>query len=137
MNYWLLKSEPDVYSYERLEKEGKTMWEGVRNYAARNHLRGMKEGDLALFYHSREGLEVVGICKIAKEFYPDPTAESGDWSVVDVVPFKRLQKPVGLSVIKNTPELMEIPLVRIGRLSVMPLEKAAFDKILELGETPL
>lgn len=137
MNYWLLKSEPEVYSYERLEKEGRTMWEGVRNYAARNHLRGMKEGDLALFYHSREGLEVVGICEVAKEFYPDPTAESGDWSVVDVVPFKRLHKPVGLSVIKNTPELLEIPLVRIGRLSVMPLEKAAFDKILEIGETPL
>lgn len=137
MNYWLVKSEPDSYSYERLEREGKTMWEGVRNYAARNNLRAMKEGDLALFYHSVTGTEVVGICKIAKEAYPDPTAEKGDWSVVDVVPFKKLNKPVSLQTIKATPELQNTALIRIGRLSVMPLEKAEFEKILELGETSI
>lgn len=137
MNYWLVKSEPDAYSYERLEREGKTMWEGVRNYAARNNLRAMKEGDLALFYHSVTGTEVVGICKIAKAAYPDPTAEKGDWSVVDVVPFKKLNKPVSLQTIKATPELQNTALIRIGRLSVMPLEKAEFEKILELGETQL
>ncbi|MEZ5059742.1 MAG: EVE domain-containing protein [Saprospiraceae bacterium] len=84
MNYWLIKSEPFEYGYHHLEKDGKTAWEGVRNYAARNHLRAMKIGDLALFYHSREGLEVVGIAKVVKEHYPDPTAEKGDWSAVDL-----------------------------------------------------
>ncbi|MFN7115811.1 MAG: EVE domain-containing protein [Saprospiraceae bacterium] len=137
MNYWLVKSEPETYSYERLEREGKTMWEGVRNYAARNHLRAMQEGDLVLFYHSVSGLEVVGICKVARAAYPDPTAEKGDWSVVDVVPIKRLNKPVALQTVKATPELQNIGLVRIGRLSVMPLEKSEFDKILELGDTPI
>ncbi len=135
MNYWLVKSEPDTYSYERLEREGKTMWEGVRNYAARNHLRAMKMGDLVLFYHSVTGMEVVGICKVAQEAYPDPTAEQGDWSVVDLVPLKRFTQPVPLKVIKATPALQNTALIRIGRLSVMPLEKAEFDKILELGET--
>ncbi len=137
MNYWLVKSEPEAYSYDRLEREGKTMWEGVRNYAARNNLRAMKTGDLVLFYHSVKGLEVVGICKVTKEAYPDPTAEKGDWSVVDVAPVKRFTKPVSLQDIKATPELQNIGLVRIGRLSVMPLEKAEFEKILELGETSL
>jgi predicted RNA-binding protein with PUA-like domain len=137
MNYWLVKSEPFEYSYEDLEKEGQTMWDGIRNYAARKHLRGMKLDDLVLFYHSRKGLEVVGICKVVKEFYPDPTAEKGDWSVVDVVPVKRFNKPVSLKTIKATPELAEMPLVRIGRLSVMPLTQAEFEKVLELGETSL
>lgn len=137
MNYWLVKSEPEAYSYDRLEKEGKTMWEGVRNYAARNNLRAMNKGDLVLFYHSVKGLEVVGICKVTKEAYPDPTAEKGDWSVVDLVPVKRFTKPVSLQDIKATPELQNIGLVRIGRLSVMPLEPAEFEKILEMGETSL
>lgn len=135
MNYWLVKSEPDTYSFERLEREGKTMWEGVRNYAARNNLRAMKTGDWVLFYHSVTGMEVVGICQVEKEAYPDPTAEQGDWSVVDLVPFKRLAQPVSLKTIKATPALQNTALIRIGRLSVMPLEKAEFDKILELGET--
>lgn len=135
MNYWLVKSEPFEYSYEDLEKEGRTMWDGIRNYAARKHLRGMKEGDLVLFYHSRKGLEVVGICRVVKEFYPDPTADKGDWSVVDVVPVKRMNKPVSLANIKATPELLQMPLVRIGRLSVMPLTSAEFNKVLEMGET--
>lgn len=137
MNYWLVKSEPEAYSYDRLEKEGKTMWEGVRNYAARNNLRAMHKGDLVLFYHSVKGLEVVGICKVTKEAYPDPTAEKGDWSVVDLAPVKRFTKPVSLQDIKATPELQNIGLVRIGRLSVMPLEQAEFEKILEMGETSL
>jgi len=135
MNFWLVKSEPDTYSYERLEREGRTMWEGVRNYAARNNLRAMREGDLVLFYHSVTGTEVVGICKIAKEAYPDPTAEKGDWSVVDVVPVKKLNKPVSLQTIKATPELQNTALIRIGRLSVMPLEKEALELTVEIGET--
>lgn len=135
MNFWLVKSEPDTYSYERLEREGRTMWEGVRNYAARNNLRAMQEGDLVLFYHSVTGTEVVGICKVAKEAYPDPTAEKGDWSVVDVVPVKKINKPVSLQTIKATPELQNTALIRIGRLSVMPLEKGEFEQILALGET--
>ncbi|MEZ4957307.1 MAG: EVE domain-containing protein [Saprospiraceae bacterium] len=137
MNYWLIKSEPEEFSYQDLEKEGRTMWDGVRNYAARNHLRQMKKGDLAFFYHSVDQKEIVGICKVEKEFYPDPTAEKGDWSVVDFVPFKPLSKPVHLHTIKLTPSLQDIPLVRIGRLSVMPLEEYAFRQILDLAQTTL
>jgi predicted RNA-binding protein with PUA-like domain len=137
MNYWLVKSEPDEYSFDDLIKEGKAMWDGIRNYAARNHLRGMKEGDLVLYYHSRQGLEVVGIARVAEEAYPDPTAEKGDWSVVDLEPVKRLERAVSLKEIKATPELQEIPLVRIGRLSVMPVSEEAFKLILEMGNTKL
>ncbi len=137
MNYWLVKSEPNEYGYHHLEEDGKTRWTGVRNYAARNNLREMKEGDLVFFYHSVKDKEIVGICKVTKEAYPDPTAEKGDWSVVDVVPVKRLNKPVTLKEVKATPELQNIALVRIGRLSVMPLEKEEFEKILEMGETEL
>ncbi len=135
MSFWLVKSEPGEYSYDDLEREGRTMWDGVRNYAARNNLRAMKNGDLVLFYHSVKGLEVVGICKVVKEYYPDPTAEKGDWSVVDVVPVKRLKRPVSLKEIKQRPELQNIGLVRIGRLSVMPLEESEFEKILAMGDT--
>lgn len=137
MNYWLIKSEPSAYSYQDLVDEGTGRWDGVRNYAARNHLRAMKKGDLALFYHSREGLEVVGICKVVKEAYPDPTAEKGDWSAVDFKAVKLLKKPVPLSDIKEEPSLQEMPLVRIGRLSVMPLTKEEFEKVLEMGGTKL
>lgn len=136
MNYWLIKSEPDEYSYQDLAAEADAgRWTGVRNYAARNHLRGMKKGDLALFYHSRKGLEVVGICEAVKEAYPDPTAEKGDWSAVDFKAIKPLKKPVPLSDIKAEPSLQEMPLVRIGRLSVMPVTKEEFEKVLEMGET--
>ncbi|MBR9922847.1 MAG: EVE domain-containing protein [Bacteroidetes bacterium] len=137
MNYWLVKSEPFVYSYDDLIEEGKTMWEGVRNYAARNHMRDMKLGDYVLFYHSRKGLEVVGVTKVVKEHYPDPTAEKGDWSVVEIEPYKRFNKPVTLKEIKAVDSLQDIALVRIGRLSVMPLPKEAFFKIMEMGETEL
>ena len=137
MNYWLVKSEPFVYSYDDLIEEGKTMWEGVRNYAARNHMRDMKLGDYVLFYHSRKGLEVVAVTKVVKEHYPDPTAEKGDWSVVEIEPYKRFTRPVTLKEIKAVDSLQDIALVRIGRLSVMPLPKEAFFKILEMGETEL
>lgn len=137
MNYWLVKSEPFVFSFDQLEKEGPSMWDGVRNYAARNHMRGMQLGDLVLFYHSREGLEVVGIAKVSREAYPDPTAEQGDWSVVDLVPFKRLTQAVSLKTIKASPELANMLLIKIGRLSVMPVSEQEFFKILELGQTSL
>ena len=135
--YWLVKSEPYEYSFEDLQKDGSTVWSGVRNYAARNHLRNMKKDDLVLYYHSRKGLEVVGIAKVQKESYPDPTAEKGDWSAVDLVPVKHLAKAVSLKTIKATPELAEMPLVKIGRLSVMPLTAEEFTKVLALGETSI
>jgi predicted RNA-binding protein with PUA-like domain len=135
MSYWLVKSEPFVFSYQQLVADGKSMWDGVRNYQARNNLRAMKEGDLVLFYHSNEGLEVVGIAQVTAEAYPDPTAEKGDWSVVDLAPYRALNKSVPLKDIKATPELQEVGLVRNPRLSVMPLSAEEFSKILEMGET--
>ncbi|MBI1227873.1 MAG: EVE domain-containing protein [Bacteroidetes bacterium] len=137
MNYWLVKSEPGEYSFDDLLKDGTTVWSGVRNYAARNNLRAMKKGDPVLFYHSVDDREVVGVSEVSREFYPDPTAESGDWSAVDIVPVTKLNKLVHLSEIKKTDELQNIALVRIGRLSVMPLEKSEFEKILLLAETML
>lgn len=137
MNYWLVKSEPFVFSFADLEREGRTMWEGVRNYTARNNLRAMRNGDLVLFYHSNEGLEIVGIATVIKEAYPDPTAEKGDWSVVDLAPEKRLKKTVPLSVIKTTPVLQQIGLVRQGRLSVMPLQPEEFQVILQMADTSI
>jgi predicted RNA-binding protein with PUA-like domain len=133
MNTWLVKSEPFKYSWEKFLKEKKVSWDGVRNYAARNFLRGMKKGDLVLFYHSNEGLSVVGIAKVAKEAYPDPTAKEGDWSAVDLVPFKALKKPVTLTQIKADKQLQDVYLVKQGRLSVMPLKQEEFDRILMLG----
>ena len=137
MNHWLVKSEPYEYSYQDLEKEGRTMWDGIRNYAARNHMRAMKEGDLVFFYHSREGLEIVGVCQVVQEYYPDPTAEKGDWSVVDVVPVKPLAKPVSLKAIKANEALSNMALVRISRLSVSPVSAEEFQVILDMGETAL
>ena len=137
MNYWLVKSDPYVFSYDQLVADGRSIWEGVRNYQARNNLRAMKEGDLVLFYHSNEGLEVVGIAQVITEFYPDPTAEKGDWSVVDLAPYRKLARAVPLKDIKATPELQNIGLVRNPRLSVMPLEAGEFQKILEMGETEI
>jgi predicted RNA-binding protein with PUA-like domain len=137
MQYWLVKSEPDVFSYEQLVADGKAVWDGVRNYQARNNLRAMKEGDLCLFYHSNIGLEVVGIARVQREFYPDPTAESGDWSAVDLAPVKAFHRPVPLAEIKAHPALQLIGLVRNGRLSVMPLHFDEFSTLLHLGETQL
>jgi len=135
--YWLVKSEPYEYSFEDLIRDGSTVWSGVRNYAARNHLRNMRQDDFVLYYHSRKGLEIVGIAKVQKESYPDPTAEKGDWSAVDLVPVKYLAKAISLKTIKARPELAEMPLVKIGRLSVMPLTAEEFTTILELGESSL
>ena len=134
MNYWLIKSEPFKFPYEQLEKDKSTVWDGVRNYAARNNLRAMKKGDLALFYHSNEGKEIVGIAKVLKESYPDPTAKEGDWVVVEFGPYKKLKKPVTLEFIKSDKFLKTMELVRLSRLSVCPVRKEEFDRILELSE---
>ena len=137
MQYWLVKSEPDTFSFQQLLDDGSTRWDGVRNYQARNNLRAMKAGDLCLFYHSNIGLEVVGIAKVAKEHYPDPTAEKGDWSAVDLVPVKPFARPVPLAEIKNHPDLQQLLLVRNGRLSVMPVSFDEFSVLLQLGSTQL
>ena len=133
MNHWLVKSEPVKYSWEQFEKDGKAVWDGVRNYQARNNLQAMKKGDLVMFYHSNEGMRVVGIAKVIKEFYPDPTIDDPRWVVVDLAPHKKLKKPVTLETIKADETLQNISLVRQGRLSVMPLNKDEFDRILKLG----
>lgn len=137
MNYWLVKSEPDVYGYDQLVAEGRGRWDGVRNYQARNNLRAMRAGDLCLFYHSNIGLAVVGLARVAREHYPDPTAEKGDWSAVDLEPVKALNRPVSLAEIKAHPALQNFGLVRNGRLSVMPASFDEFSIILALGETNL
>lgn len=131
--HWLVKSEPFKYSWEKFNEEGRTFWDGVRNYQARNNLREMKEGDLVLWYHSNEGKNVVGIAKVVKEAYQDPTTDDKNWVVVDLVPVQALDKPVSLEQIKAEESLKDISLVRQGRLSVMPLKATEFDKILEMG----
>lgn len=131
--YWLVKSEPFKYSWEKFNEDGRTFWDGVRNYQARNNLREMREGDLVLFYHSNEGKEVVGIAKVVKEAYQDPTTEDANWVVVDLVPVQPLEKPVSLAQIKAEERLQDISLIKQGRLSVMSLKVAEFDKILEMG----
>jgi predicted RNA-binding protein with PUA-like domain len=133
MNHWLVKSEPFKYSWEKFNQDGRTFWDGVRNYQARNNLKDMKEGDLVLFYHSNEGKNVVGIAKVVKEFYQDPTTDDANWVVVDLSPVESLKNPVSLEQIKAEPSLTDISLVRQGRLSVMPLKAEEFDKILEMG----
>lgn len=133
MAYWLVKSEPSVYAYEQLEKDKQTSWDGVRNYAARNHLKTMKKGDEVLYYHSNEGLEIVGIAKVVKEFYQDPTTDDEAWVVVDLKPHKRLKKPVSLAQIKTDKRLAEMALVRLGRLSVQPVTDKEWKVIMELA----
>lgn len=134
MNYWLVKSEPSVYSWEQFLKDKSTIWDGVRNYAARNNLKMMKKGDEVCFYHSNEGMEVVGIAKVAKEYFPDPKApEDEGWVAVILVPYKTLKKPVSLKVIKSDKKLQDIYLVKQGRLSVMPLNEAEYERIIELS----
>ena len=134
MNYWLVKSEPSTYSFQELMKDKKTCWDGVRNYAARIHLRAVAKGDMVLFYHSNEDMAVVGIAKVSKTAYPDPTAKEGDWSAVDLIPHKPLKKPVTLAQIKAEKKLQNTGLVRIGRLSVMPLTEAEYNLICKMGE---
>lgn len=133
MAHWLVKSEPSTYSWEQLEKDKQTTWDGVRNYAARNHLRSMKKGDQVFFYHSNEGLAIVGIAKVAKEAYQDPTTQEEAWVAVDLQPYKKLKKPVELDVIKKNKKLANMALVRIGRLSVQPVTDEEYDIIMELA----
>ena len=134
MNYWLIKSEPFKYSWDQFVKDGKTFWDGVRNYQARNNLREMKVGDLVLFYHSNEGKEVVGIAKVVGESYQDPTTDDTNWLVVDFAPVEPLKKPVTLAQIKADEKLKGINLVRQGRLSVVSIKRDEFDRILEISE---
>ncbi len=134
MRHWLVKSEPFKYSWEQFQKDKKTFWDGVRNYQARNNLREMQEGDLVMFYHSNEGKEIVGIAKVVKEFYQDPTTDDTNWVVVDLAPFKKLKSTVTLETIKADKQLQNIALVKQGRLSVMPLKVEEFDRIIELSE---
>jgi len=135
MLYWLIKSEPFKYSWDNFVADGITFWDGVRNYQARNYLREMKIGDLVLWYHSNEGKEIVGIAKVAKEHYPDPTATSGDWSVVEFVPYTKLNNPVSLATLRNHPELGKMNIFRQMRLSVVNISKEEFDTIVSLGNS--
>ena len=137
MNYWLAKSEPEAYAWAQLVKDGRTAWTGVRNFQARNNLRAMKKGDLVCFYHSVTDKQIVGIARVAREFYPDATADEGDWSCVDLVPVKALVKPVSLETIKTDNVLREMPLVKQSRLSVTPLTETQFKHILKLAGTKL
>ena len=133
-NFWLVKSEPSSYSWSDFVADGETNWTGVRNYAARNNLRRMREGDEVLFYHSGIEKAVVGIANVTRAAYPDPTAREGDWSAVDLTPIKSLRRPVTLREIKDEPRLSKIQLVRQSRLSVMPLSSAEFQTIVLMGD---
>ncbi|MCG2841941.1 EVE domain-containing protein [Sandaracinobacter sp. RS1-74] len=133
MNRWLLKSEPDVYSWAQLVAEGETVWNGVRNNAARLNLRAMKVGDEAFFYHSNIGKEVVGICRISREAYPDPTDESGKWVAVSVQPVRKLPQPVTLAAMKAEPALADFQLIRQSRLSVVPVRDAEWELVLRMA----
>ena len=133
MSYWLAKSEPSTYSWDNFVKEKKTCWSGVRNYAARLHLRAMKKGEEVLFYHSNEGVEIVGIASVVKEFYQDPTTEDERWIAVDIVPYKKLKNPVTLLQIKADKRLANMALVRIGRLSVQPVSEDEWKVVMELA----
>jgi predicted RNA-binding protein with PUA-like domain len=133
MNHWLVKQEPDTYAWEQFVKEGRAAWTGVRNYAARNHLRAMGKGDRVLYYHTGDEKAVVGMATVARAAYPDPTAEEGDWVCVDLVPERALGAPVSLAAIKASDRLRDIALVRQSRLSVMPLAAAEYAEIVRLG----
>lgn len=133
MNYWLIKSEPNEYSYDDLVKLGKDHWDGVRNYAARKHLKAMKKGDLAFFYHSVNEKQIVGIAECVTEHYPDPTTDDDRWVVVDFVAKQKLEKPVSLDQIKKEPALANMALVRIARLSVQPVSQKEFDHIMKMS----
>jgi predicted RNA-binding protein with PUA-like domain len=136
MAYWLIKSEPDKYPFDQLVKDKKTRWDGVRNFTARNNLRAMKTGDLALYYHSNEGKAVVGIAKVVREAYQDPTSD-GDFSAVDFAPVKALREPVTLAAMREMPKLAKMTVLRQGRLSVSPVTAAEFDAVLAAGQTKL
>lgn len=135
MNYWLIKSEPNTYSWDDFVKLGRDHWDGVRNYAARNNMREMKVGDLAFFYHSVNDKCVVGIAKVVKEHYQDPTTDDDRWSVVDLVPEGKLTKPVTLDDIKSDERLADMVLVNNSRLSVQPVKREEFDIIIAMSES--
>ena len=133
MAYWLIKSEPFKYSWDQLVKDKKTCWDGVRNYAARNNLRAMKKEDKVLFYHSNEGVEIVGIAKVAKESYQDPTTDDAAWLVVEFKPVRKLKRAVSLEQIKKDPRLANMDLVRLGRLSVQTVKDEEWDIVMEMA----
>jgi predicted RNA-binding protein with PUA-like domain len=133
MPYWLVKSEPSAYSWDQLQKDKQTVWSGVRNYAARIHLRAMKKGDEVFFYHSNEGTEIVGIAKVSKEAYQDPTTDDDAWVAVDLKPIRRLMNRVSLSQIKADKRLADMALVRLGRLSVQPVTEKEWATVLALA----
>jgi len=133
MNYWLIKSEPHKYSWDQFVKDGETFWDGVRNYAARNNLRDMKKGDKAFFYHSNEGLQIVGIAKVSKEAYQDPTTDDANWVAVDFQPVKALKNPVTLAEMKAMPGLENMDLIRLGRLSVGKVTEAEYKLVMKMA----
>ena len=133
INYWLLKSEPDAWSWDNQVREGASMWDGVRNYQARNNLKHMKKNDLCFFYHSVTERSIVGIVKVVKEYYPDPTDKTGRFVVVDVKATKKLKNPVSLDQIKENSKLKDIALVKQSRLSVMPLKKTEWEIIIKMS----
>lgn len=133
MAYWLVKSEPFKYSWDQFVKDKQTFWDGVRNYAARNNLKAMKKGEEVLFYHSNEGLEIVGIAKVVKEHYQDPTTDETAWVVVDLKPVKKFKKPVTLPQIKNEPRLATMEMLRLNRLSVTKVSAAEWEVILKMA----
>lgn len=135
MAYWLVKSEPSVFSWDKLVSEKQTTWDGVRNYAARNNLRSMKKNDLVLFYHSNEGVAIVGIAKVAKEAFQDPTSDNEAWLAVELKAFKKLKKAVTLEQIKKDKRLANMDLVRLGRLSVQVVKEEEWDVVMEMAGT--
>ncbi|MGQ0506872.1 MAG: EVE domain-containing protein [Myxococcaceae bacterium] len=136
-NYWIIKSEPSVYPYSQLQSEKRTNWTGIRSFEARNNLRGMKKGDLALYYHSGEGKEIVGVARIVSSAVEDPTAPGEDWSAVDVEPVATFKRPVTLATVKKTAKLKDFKLVTRSRLSVAPVTPEQFELLLKMGETKL
>ena len=133
MAFWLIKSEPFKYSWDQFVTDKKTFWDGVRNYAARNNLKAMQKGEKAFFYHSNEGLEIVGIAEVVKEHYQDPTTTEAAWVVVDFKPLKKLKKPVSLARIKADPRLADMALIKLSRLSVQPVTAAEWEIVMELA----
>ncbi len=137
MNYWILKTEPFKYSWDDLEKDGSTFWDGVRNYQARNNMQAMQKGDIAFIYHSNKGLEIIGVAMIIKEAYQDPTTQDERWVAVDIAPMKKLNEPVTLSALKSNPKLANLAMIRQGRLSVSPVDSKEWNEILKMSKTQL
>jgi predicted RNA-binding protein with PUA-like domain len=134
MKYWLIKSEPSVYSWSQLLKDKQTIWDGIRNYAARNNLRDMKKGDKLFFYHSNEGMEIVGIAVLKKESFQDPGTDNPAWLAVEIAPHKTLKKPVSLQQLKADPTLVSMDLIRLGRLSVQQVQPYEWEKVIQMSE---